>query len=89
MTRPLSAVGITGVALLALGGCATAPPQAPEVERVEIPVAVTPKRELPQAPRFAVEDLPLGAPLHEQAKMCYAEREQRRAYEIELVGACR
>lgn len=89
MTRALSVVGITGAALLALGGCATAPPQAPDVEKVLVPIEVTPKRELPQAPRFAVEDLPLGAPLHEQAQMCYAEREQRRAYEIELVGACK
>jgi hypothetical protein len=75
-----------------LTGCVAAPetPSAPDVVRVSIPLMVEPKRrELPERPRFLVDDLPLGAPLRDQARMCFAEREQRKAYEIELEGACR
>lgn len=77
--------------IFALVGCAAVPetPTAPDVVRVPIPVPVTPERKLPERPRFVVDDLPLGAPLHDQARMCFAEREQRKAYEIELEGACR
>jgi hypothetical protein len=77
--------------LMAAAGCATPPqtPIAPDVVRVEIPVKVEAKRDLPPRPDFAVNHLPLGAPLHEQARMCFAEREQRKAYEIELIAACK
>ncbi|MDP3715560.1 MAG: hypothetical protein Q8R21_04025 [Burkholderiales bacterium] len=79
--------------VLLLAGCAAVPetPRAPDVVRVPVPFKdpEPKKRELPKKPRFMVDDLPLGAPLHDQARMCFAEREQRKAYEIELEGACR
>lgn len=79
------------VLLMLVTGCAAVPetPSAPDVVRVEIPVKVEAKRKMPEKPRFVVDDLPLGAPLHVQAQMCFAEREQRKAYEIELEGALR
>lgn len=78
--------------LLLLNGCASAPetPTAPDVRSYPVPIRAEPKqRELPEKPRFLVDDLPLGSTLADQARMCFAERDQRRAYETELEGACR
>ncbi len=76
----------------ALTGCASVPesPRPPDVAKVSVPIKAEPKqRDLPERPEFIVDELPLGAPLREQARMCFAEREQRKAYERELEGACR
>lgn len=78
--------------VLLLNGCASVPetPTAPDVVRVTVPIRAEPKqRELPEKPRFLVDDLPLGSTLADQARMCFAERDQRKAYETELEGACR
>lgn len=78
--------------LLLLTGCASVPetPTAPDVRSYPVPIRAEPKqRELPEKPRFLVDDLPLGSTLADQARMCFAERDQRRAYETELEGACR
>lgn len=75
-----------------LAGCAAVPesPTPPDVVKVSVPLKAEPKkRDLPEKPAFLVNELQLGAPLREQARMCFAEREQRKAYEIELEGACR
>ena len=78
--------------VLLLAGCTSVPetPVAPDVVRVLVPIRAEPKqRELPEKPRFLVDDLPLGSTLADQARMCFAERDQRKAYETELEGACR
>jgi hypothetical protein len=89
----MNAIPFFVLIVLLLAGCAAAPetPTAPNVVRVPVPFKdpEPKKRELPKKPRFVVDDLPLGAALHDQARMCFAEREQRKAYEIELEGACR
>lgn len=80
------------VCIVALAGCAALPesPTPPDVVRVSVPIRAEPKqRALPEKPRFKVDALPLGAPLRDQARMCFAERDQRRAYETELEAACR
>jgi hypothetical protein len=77
--------------LVSTAGCAGAP-CAPVVTEVKIPVAVPCDAPLPSRPAFAVDGLPLGAPIDEQMRALRAERRQRIGYEIELetaAGACR
>lgn len=77
--------------LLAAGGCATVPTEcaAPRIEKVYVPVPQEAKRELPAAPAWKVDALPIGAPISEQVKALVAERNQRKGYEIELLGSCK
>lgn len=76
------------LALLAtLPGCATT--SAPVVTEVNIPVAVPCEAPLPEKPDFAVDNLPIGAPIDEQMRALRAERAQRKGYEIELEAAVR
>lgn len=74
------------VALLAVAACATPPTPAPRTETVYVPVERKTDVRMPETPRFAVDGLAIGAPPAEKMRMCYVEREQRKAYERELVG---
>lgn len=77
--------------LASLAGCAGAP-RAPVVTEVKIPIVVPCEAPLPARPAFAVDGLPLGAPIDEQMRALRAERRQRIGYEIELetaAEACR
>lgn len=75
----------------ALVGCATVPETvAPKIEKVYIPVPAAPTvRVMPAVPAWKVDALPIGASIDEQVKALVGEREQRKAYEIELFGACK
>lgn len=73
--------------LCALTGCAAPPPApAPRVETVYVPVERQSDARMPETPRFAVDELAIGAAPAEKMRMCYVEREQRKAYERTLVG---
>lgn len=67
--------------LLLLVGCAARPPA-----RIEIPVAVPCRVELPARPVYATEMLPADATIYEQVRALLAERRQRLARE-ELLEA--
>lgn len=70
---------------LLLAGCAT----APRVERVEIPVPVPCRVQVPEAPVWATASLAPDAGIWDQAKALLAERQQRMAYEAKLEAAAR
>lgn len=81
------------VACALLAACASAPtplpPPAPSVQKVYVPVESKCAAEVPQAPRFAVDEVAIGAPAAEKFRMCYVEREQRLGYERALLSALR
>ena len=51
-----------------------------------VPVERKSDVKMPETPRFAVDGLAIGAPPAEKLRMCFVERDQRRAYEKELIG---
>lgn len=69
-------------AALLLTGCATAPPA-----RVEIPVPVMCRVEMPASPAWATESLAPDAGIWDQVKALLAEREQAAGYIAELRAA--
>lgn len=74
------------VCVLALAGCAGAPLAPPYVE-VKVPVAVPCKTADVARPAFAVDQLPIGAPIDAQMRALRAERHQHIGYERELLAA--
>ncbi|HAT2907587.1 TPA: hypothetical protein I8393_003072 [Serratia marcescens] len=72
--------------VLALSGCSSAPP-APSYVEVKVPVAVPCKTADVARPAFAVDQLPIGAPIGMQMRALRAERHQRIGYERELLAA--
>jgi hypothetical protein len=68
---------------MALAGCQTLP------QRVEVPVSVPCRVQLPQHPAWATEALPQGASLWDMAKAALAELDQRRGYEAQLEAAAK
>lgn len=75
--------------LIPLAGCATAQKPAPVVERVYLEVPVKVERDLPPEPLWAVDGLPIGAPIDEQVAALLAERRQAKAYIRQLQDVCR
>ncbi|MFS8079957.1 hypothetical protein UDZ25_14060 [Serratia marcescens] len=74
------------VSTLVLAGCSSAPP-APSYVEVKVPVAVPCKTADIARPAFAVDQLPIGAPIDAQMRALRAERHQRIGYERELLAA--
>ncbi|HFF9830512.1 hypothetical protein V6307_15060 [Serratia marcescens] len=74
------------VSALVLAGCSSAPP-APSYVEVKVPVAVPCKTADIARPAFAVDQLPIGAPIDAQMRALRAERHQRIGYERELLAA--
>lgn len=74
------------VSVLALAGCSNAP-TAPSYVEVKVPIAVPCKTADVARPAFAVDQLPIGAPIDEQMRALRAERHQRIGYERELLAA--
>ncbi|TXE27087.1 hypothetical protein [Serratia ureilytica] len=74
------------VSALALAGCSSAPP-APSYVEVKVPIAVPCKTADVARPAFAVDQLPIGAPIDAQMRALRAERHQRIGYERELLAA--
>ena len=62
-------------------------PPEPRVVEVKVPVAVPCKIAPVQRPAFAVDSLPLGAPIDQQMRALRAERKQRQGYEARLEAA--
>ncbi len=78
------------IAMLAvLAGCAgqVADQPEPQVVRVEVPIQVPCRTERVQKPAFAVDSLPISAPIDKQMRALRAERKQRQAYELRLEAA--
>ncbi len=74
---------------LFLSACGTAS-RLPEVVTIQKPVRQAIQAKPVEKPAWAVDALPLGAPIDDQVKALLAEREQRKAYETELEAAvCR
>lgn len=67
--------------LVGLGGCQTAP------KTVLVPVQVPCKVDVPKAPVWATEGLPADASIWQQVKALLAERQQRIAYDGQLLAA--
>ncbi|WP_262033848.1 putative periplasmic lipoprotein [Serratia liquefaciens] len=74
------------VCVLALSGCAGAPP-APSYVEVKVPIVVPCKTADIARPAFAVDQLPIGSPIDTQMRALRAERHQRIGYERELLAA--
>lgn len=90
----MSAFTLCVMLAIVLGGCAAhvADQTEPTVVRVEVPVQIPCKTERVQRPAFAVDSLPVGAPIDQQMRALRAERRQRQGYETRLeaaVEACR
>jgi len=77
------------IMVLALAACAGVSAPAPAVQRVLVPVPVTCKVTMPEAPSWAVDALPLGSNIWQQMQVLRAERLQRQGYEAELEAAVR
>ncbi len=74
------------VFVLTLAGCSNVPP-APSYVEVKVPIAVPCKTSDVARPAFAVDQLPIGAPIDAQMRALRAERHQRIGYERELLAA--
>ncbi|ALE96500.1 hypothetical protein ABH11_02170 [Serratia marcescens] len=74
------------VSVLALASCSSAP-SAPSYVEVKVPIAVPCKTADVARPSFAVDQLPIGAPIDAQMRALRAERHQRIGYELELLAA--
>ncbi|HDR9003071.1 TPA: hypothetical protein QDA99_006566 [Burkholderia vietnamiensis] len=76
--------------LVALAGCATAPPTqapAPVVTTVYRPVPVPCDAPAVDKPSFAFDSLALGADIYTQTATLLADRSQRIGYETKLEAA--
>ncbi len=71
---------------LMIAGCSSASP-APSYVEVKVPIAVPCKTADVARPAFAVDQLPIGAPIDMQMRALRAERHQRIGYERELLAA--
>ncbi|MGQ6493692.1 hypothetical protein ACUNEB_09510 [Serratia sp. IR-2025] len=74
------------VSVMTLAGCSSAPP-APSYVEVKVPISVPCKTADVARPAFAVDQLPIGAPIDMQMRALRAERHQRIGYERELLAA--
>ncbi|SPZ65452.1 Uncharacterised protein [Serratia quinivorans] len=74
------------LASMALAGCTTAPSEPSYVE-VKVPITVPCRTADIARPAFAVDQLPIGAPIDVQMRLLRAERHQRIGYERELLAA--
>ncbi|HGW3589840.1 TPA: hypothetical protein ACNH39_003316 [Serratia marcescens] len=74
------------VSVLALTSCSRTPP-APSYVEVKVPIAVPCKTADVARPAFAVDQLPIGAPIDMQMRALRSERHQRIGYERELLAA--
>ncbi|MEN4129607.1 hypothetical protein [Serratia marcescens] len=74
------------VSVLALASCSSAQP-APSYVEVKVPISVPCKTADVARPAFAVDQLPIGAPIDMQMRALRAERHQRIGYELELLAA--
>lgn len=83
----MRAAAVVALAGLLVGCAAPGPPAAPQ--RVEIPVSAGCAVEVPHRPTYAVDALPLGAPIDAQMRALRAERQQRAGYEIQLEAVVR
>ena len=83
----LSKISILIVALL-LSACATDKPVIQTVvQKVEVPISVPCKVEIPQAPTFNFDSLTVDKDIFEKNKALLADRELHKAYSNELLVA--
>ncbi|MDR8482049.1 hypothetical protein [Serratia nevei] len=71
---------------LMIAGCSSVPP-APSYVEVKVPISVPCKTADVARPAFAVDQLPIDAPIDAQMRALRAERHQRIGYERELLAA--
>lgn len=77
---------VCAAAVLALGGCQTAPARV-ELQRVNVPVPVACDEPEPERPVMPTEQLQPGATVDQFTQAAQAEIERREAYEIRLAAA--
>ena len=70
-----------------LAACITNPPAPPSVQRVEIPVSVPCKVDIPVVPPFKVGELDINDDIYRKAQILLYDRTLHLAYEIELLAA--
>lgn len=75
------------IVILSLTGCGNVPVSPPAYVEVKVPVPVPCRTATVAVPAFAVDQLPIGAPIDVQMRALRAERHQHIGYERELVAA--
>lgn len=75
------------IVILALTGCGNRQAEPPAYVEVKVPVPVPCRTAMVAVPAFAVDRLPIGAPIDVQMRALRAERHQRIGYERELLAA--
>lgn len=75
---------LTVAMAMLLVGCSARTETPPAVVEVKVPVLQKCDIRQPDAPAFAVDSLPIGAPIDAQMRALRAERHQRQGYEILL-----
>ena len=77
-----------GLVVLALAGCGTDGPLIkPVIQKVEVPVAVPCKAEVPTPPDFNFDKLKPEQDIFDKSKAALADRRLHQAYEAELLAA--
>ena len=71
---------IAALCVAVLPGCGA----VGRVVRADVPVPVAVQTPKVDKPVFAMDLLPLGSGIYDQTNACLAEREQRKAYELQL-----
>lgn len=75
-------------AVLLLSACATDKPIIKtEIQRVEIPISVPCKAEIPEVPIFNFDSLTVDKDIFEKIKALLADRELQKSYSTELLAA--
>jgi len=80
-------LAILAVSLLLVGCAFDQPVIAPVIQKVEIPIAVPCKAEIPTPPNFNFDKLTPEQDIFEKTKATLADRRLHLAYEAELLAA--
>lgn len=77
------------VSFLAIAGCATDTPPGINtvIQRVEVPIAVPCKAEIPVKPTFNFDKLTVEQDIFDKSKAALADRKLHLGYETELLAA--
>ena len=80
---------LTLIAILALAGCATDTPPGINtvIQKVEVPIAVPCKAEIPVKPDFNFDRLTIEQDIFDKTKAVLADRKLHLGYELELLTA--
>jgi len=76
------------LSVMVLAACGTTKPIiAPEVQKVEVPIAVACKEKEPEKPTFGFNDLTPESDIYQKSQILLSDRKLHLAYETELLAA--